>query len=81
MKARAISFTLAAAVLASATAFAGQPNGRDSVYAEPSPSTTGASGGPAVTRAGRASMYAYDVPAPTPKDKVELAVTLKPGRA
>jgi len=81
MNARLISFTLAAALLGSTAAYAGQPNGRDSVYAAAGPTTTSPVKGPAVTRAGRASVYAADVPAPTPKDQVRIAVTPRPGRA
>ena len=81
MRATVISFTFAAALLGSASAFADQPFGRGSVYAATGPVTHTPAKGPAVTRAGRGSVFASDVPAPTPKDKVQLAVALKPGRA
>jgi hypothetical protein len=35
----------------------------------------------AVAGNGRGSVYAADLPAPTPKERVQIAVTLKPGRA
>ena len=81
MRTTAISLTLAAALLGSASAFAVQPFGRDSVYAASGPVTHSPAKGPAATRDGRASVFASDVPAPTPKDKVQIAVALKPGRA
>lgn len=81
MNARLIRFTLAVALLGSTAAFAAQPNGRDSVYADAGSSTATSIKGPALTRMGRASVYAADLPAPTPKDRVRVAGTLKPGRA
>jgi hypothetical protein len=81
MKATAIRFTLAGALLSSTAAFADQPFGRDSVYATAGTVATAAPKGPALARSGRSSVFAYDVPAPTPKDQVRIAVAIKPGRA
>ena len=86
MNAKFASVALAAALLASASAaFAGgQAFGRDSVYATPGSSVPSAkSSAPVVTvkRDGRGSVYAQDLPAPTPKDQVRVVGTVKPGRA
>jgi hypothetical protein len=78
MNARLISFSAALALLASTSAFAGQPFGRDSVYAAPGSSVTKVAA--AKPGNGRGSVYAADLPAPTPKDQV-IAVSFKPGRA
>ena len=74
-----ITLGAAFALLASTSALAGQPFGRDSVYAAPnSPTTKVAAAKPGN---GRGSVYASDLPAPTPKDQVRIATTFKPGRA
>ena len=74
--------TLAAALLCATSAFADQPFGRGSVYAA---AGTGSSRKPGpVTAAngnGRSSVYAANLPAPTRKERVQLAAPLKPGRA
>ncbi len=78
IRARSLTLGAALALLASTSALAGQPFGRDSVYAAPgSPVTKVAAAKPGN---GRGSVYAADLPAPTPKDQV-IAVTFKPGRA
>jgi hypothetical protein len=81
MKVRLIGFSAAFALLASTTVCAEQPFGRGSVYATP-----GASRAPAkVARAqpgnGRGSVYAKNLPPPTPRDRVTFRGPLKPGRA
>jgi len=74
-----ITLGAAFALLASTGALAGQPFGRDSVHAAPgSPTTKVAAAKPGN---GRGSVYATNLPAPTPKDRVRIAVTFKPGRA
>lgn len=80
MNTKLIGLTAAIALLASTSAFAGQPFGRDSVYAAPG-GAGGAKVATAKARNGRSSVYAADLPAPTPKDQVRIAVTFKPGRA
>ena len=82
MNTKLTRLTLAAALLSATGAFADQPFGRDSVYAAAGTSSS-RNPGP-VTAAngnGRSSVYAADLPAPTPKDRVQIAGTLKPGRA
>lgn len=82
MNAKLTSLAMAAALLGSTSAFAGQSFGRDSVYAPPGASTgTPSKAVTAITRAGRGSVYAYDLPAPTPKGQVKFTVMFKPGRA
>jgi hypothetical protein len=85
MNANLGTLIIAAAVLAAAsnTASAGQTFGRDSVYADaratfPSAKSPAA---PAVARSGRGSVYAHELPAPTPKEQVKFVGTIKPGRA
>lgn len=82
MNAKLTSFAIAAALLGSTSVLAGQPFGRDSVYA----ASGGSAGTPskavtATSRAGRGTVYAYDLPAPTPKAKVKITVIFKHGRA
>lgn len=81
MNAKLISFTVAAALLASTSAFAGQPSGRDSVYAAPGVSIPGAQAAKTYTGGGRGSVYASDLPAPTPKESAKVAVNFRAGRA
>jgi hypothetical protein len=80
MNAKLISLSAAFALLASTSAFAGQPFGRDSVYAAPGGAATSTVAA-AKLRNGRGSVYAADLPAPTPKAQVRIAVSFKPGRA
>jgi hypothetical protein len=49
------------------------------VHAAPGSPTTKVSAAKAGN--GRGSVYAADLPAPTPKDQVRIATTFKPGRA
>jgi hypothetical protein len=70
MNAKLISLTLAAALFASTGAFAGQPNGRDSVYAAPDAGFPSAKVARATSGNGRGSVYAADLPAPTPKTAI-----------
>ena len=70
MKTKLISMTLAAALFASTSAFAGQPNGRDSVYAAPDASFPSANAARTTNGNGRGSVYASDLPAPTPKSAI-----------
>jgi hypothetical protein len=81
MNAKLISLTIAAAVFASSGAFAGQPNGRDSVYATPGVTLPSAKVAKAHVGNGRGTVTAYDLPAPTAKDKVNFAGTIRPGRS
>jgi hypothetical protein len=82
MNTKLTRLTLAAALLSATGAFADQPFGRDSVYSAAGASTTSRTGAvSAVAGNGRGSVYAADLPAPTPKERVQIAVTLKPGRA
>ena len=81
MNAKLISLSIAAAALfASSGAFAGQPNGRDSVYAAPGASFPSAQVARAHDGNGRASVYAADLPAPTPKTAIG-EIKVKFGRA
>ncbi len=82
MNAKQIGFVVVAALFA-ASAFAGQPSGRDSFYAEagasfPSAKTTAVS---TKGRDGRGSVYASQLPNPTGKDQVNVAVVARPGRS
>ncbi len=63
-------------------ALAGQPNGRDSYYAE-SAATFPAARSAAVPAPGngRASIYANQLPTPTPKTQVQVVGVIRPGRA
>ncbi len=81
MNAKQIGFVVAA--LFATSAFAGQPSGRDSFYAEagasfPSAKTTAAA---APARDGRGSVYATQLPAPTSQGNVNVVAAAKPGRA
>ena len=69
MNAKLISLSIAAALFVSTSAFAAQPNGRDSVYATGT-SFPSAQVARAHTGNGRGSVYAADLPAPTPKTAV-----------
>jgi hypothetical protein len=70
MNAKLISLGIAAALFASASAFAAQPNGRDSVFATGESSFPSAKAARAAIGNGRGSVYAADLPAPTPKTAV-----------
>jgi hypothetical protein len=70
MNAKLISLSIAAALFVSTSAFAAQPNGRDSVYAATGTSFPGAKSTQALSGNGRGSVYAADLPAPTPKTAV-----------
>jgi hypothetical protein len=71
---------VAAALFASSAAFAAQPAGRDSVYADPGVSVPGAKAAKAAPGNGRGSVYAADLPAPTPKTAIG-EIKVKFGRA
>ena len=81
MNAKFATLTLAAALFAATSAFAGQPNGRDSVYATPGVTLPSSKVAKAIPGNGRSTVTAYELPAPTPKDKSNFAGTLRPGRA
>ena len=66
------------AALIAVPAFAGQPNGRDSVYATPGKNSALPASGAIVERSGRDSVYATDKKPTTP---VSVAVNFKAGRA
>jgi hypothetical protein len=81
MNAKLASLTFAAAVFAATSAFAGQPSGRDSVYANPGVTVPSAKVAKTSPGNGRGTVTAYDLPAPTPKERATFAGTLRPGRA
>jgi hypothetical protein len=80
MNAKLIGTALVLALLGSTNLFAGQPFGRDSVYATPGTYTSKSSAAAVVVRPGRSSVYASDQPAPRKSTVVNTAV-IKPGRA
>jgi hypothetical protein len=82
MKTKLLALSAALALLASTTALcADQPSGRSSVYATPGKSSLPpAKVSKTVPGNGRSSVYARDVPAPTPRDSVVVTGPLKPGR-
>ncbi len=67
MNAKLIALTLAAAVLASPVAHAGQAGGRDSVYTTAASVFPSAKAERSVAGNGRGSVYAADLPAATPR--------------
>ena len=74
-----LNIGLAAALLLSSTAFAAQPNGRDSVYAAPGASMSRPFAGADIPRSGRDSIYATGKTVSSP---IKLGnVTFKHGRA
>ena len=86
MNAKFARISFAAALLAAASsAFAGgQTFGRDSVYADARSTFPSAKSPAPVTAAGRdgrGSVYATELPAPTPKEQVRVVGNIKPGRA
>jgi hypothetical protein len=80
MNAKLITLAIASALFAS-TAFAAQPNGRDSVYAAAGATLPAAKATQVHAGNGRGSIYAADLPAPTPRPAAIADVPLKPGRA
>ena len=70
MNAKLVSLALATALFASASAFAGQANGRDSVYATPDAAFPSAKAARATGGNGRGCVYASDLPAPTSKSAI-----------
>lgn len=79
MKVRPIAFGAMLVLLTSTAVCAAQPGGRSSVFASPSASVTPPKVEKAELGNGRGSVYARDLPAPMPRDRV-VAVPLKPGR-
>lgn len=71
---------MAITLFGSASVFAGQHFGRDSVYAEPGSLSSKAGSAMMSPRPGRSSLYVTDVPAPS-KSTVAAAVVLKAGPA
>lgn len=80
MNAKLIGFAIATALFATG-ASAGQPTGRDSVYATPGTTFPSAKAAKAVPGNGRGTVTALELPAPTPKDKVNFAETARYGRS
>lgn len=80
MNVKLIGVAVALALLGSTNLFAGQPFGRDSVYATSGTYTSKSSSAAVVVRPGRSSVFASDQPAPRPSTVVNAAV-IKPGRA
>jgi hypothetical protein len=80
MNVRAAGLSAAIALLVAAPVCANQPSGRSSVYASPGRAHTPPKIGKAAPGNGRSSVYAHDLPAPTPRDRVQ-ALVIKPGRA
>jgi hypothetical protein len=79
VKLTALSTVLA--LLAAAPVYAEQASGRSSVYAAPGATTAPrAKVENPVNGNRRGSVYARDLPAPTPRDRVHAVIT-KPGRA
>jgi hypothetical protein len=66
-----LSVALIAFAIAAPASFAGQQNGRDSVYATTATKSSLPSSGAVATRNGRDSVYAHDAK-PTTKISVEL---------
>jgi len=81
MNAKLIGVAVALALLGSANVFAGQPFGRDSVYATPGTYSSKSSVVAVNVRHGRSSVYVGDVPAPRPASPVAASTIVKPGRA
>jgi hypothetical protein len=70
----------ALALLVAAPVCADQSSGRSSVYASPSAGSTPPKIEKAEPGNGRNSVYARDLPAPTPRDRAQ-ALLIRPGRA
>jgi hypothetical protein len=81
MNAKLLSFAIAAALFTATSAFADQPFGRGSVYANPGATFPTAKVAKAIPGNGRGTVTAYELPAPTPKDKVNVAETIRYGRS
>ena len=81
MNARLISFAIAAALFASTSAFADQPFGRGSVYATAGTTFPSVKADKGIPGNGRGTVTAYELPAPTPKDTVNVAETIRYGRS
>jgi hypothetical protein len=79
MSVKLAGLSAALALIAAVPVYADQPSGRSSVYAKPGATSTPPRIEKAQAGNGRASVYARDLPAPTPRDRV-VAVPLKPGR-
>ncbi len=77
MNAKLVAIALA---LFATSAVAGQSTGRDSVYAAPGATFPSAQSAKAAPGNGRGTVTAYDLPAPTPRDKANFAETTRPGR-
>jgi hypothetical protein len=75
------ALAIVTALLVSADVFAAQPTGRDSVYAASASTLPSAKVAQPHAGNGRGSVYAADLPAPTPRSAEIGAVTSKPGRA
>jgi hypothetical protein len=73
-----LSVVLIACAIAAPASFAGQQNGRDSVYATSATTSTLPSSGAVVTRNGRDSVYAHDA---KPSTKISVELTKRFGRA
>ena len=82
MNAKLIGVAVVLAALGSTNVFAGQPFGRDSVYATPGATYSSKSSQVAGNiRPGRSSVYVGDVPAPRAPSAVAGTAVPKPGRA
>ena len=81
MNASLTALAIVTALIVSSDVFAGQPAGRDSVYATPGSTLPSAKVAQAHAGNRRGSVYAADLPAPTPKPAAIGAVTFRPGRA
>jgi hypothetical protein len=81
MNANVLALVIAASLFAYASAFAAQPNGRDTVCATPGVTVPSAKLERFHAGSSRASVYAADLPAPEPKPAALGDVTFKPGRA
>jgi hypothetical protein len=81
MNAKPAALGVALAMLGAATVYADQPSGRSSVYAAPGATSTRPEVDNALKGNGRGSVYARDLPPPTPRDRMQaIAIVLKPGR-
>jgi hypothetical protein len=82
MSMKLVGVGAALALLASSTVCAQQQSfGRGSVYAIPGAASAPAKAARATSGNGRGSVYAPDLPSPTPRDRVIVKGPFKPGRA
>jgi hypothetical protein len=81
MNAKLIAALFVTAVIGSASAFAGQSSGRDSVYATPGSHSSKPTVVAVNPRHGRSSVYVGDTAAPQTRSTVADTVIVKPGRA